>query len=100
MNLRRLSIKNNFPCQLTLPGLEVLLFLEFRYSDTLGSYRSTGWWGPRCGLTDKHSRIRLDHVDRSADLPPAHAKLAPTLQVRMAAAHRRKLVACPGICLG
>src|ERR1700733_7110782 len=96
MNLRRFSIENNFPRKLTLPRLEVFLFLQLRYSDNFGSYRSTGRWGPRCGLTDKHSSIRLDHVDRSADLAPAHPKLAPTLQVRITAAHRGKLVACPG----
>src|SRR5580658_3510056 len=44
MNLRRLSIENNFPRQLALPRLEVLLFFKRRYSDNLGSYQSIGGW--------------------------------------------------------
>ena len=36
VNLRRLSVENDFPRQLTLPGVEILLFLEWRYGDNFG----------------------------------------------------------------
>ena len=67
---------------------------------TSGGYGSVGSGRPRRSLGNKDGRIRGDHVDRGADLPPAHAKVAPAFQVRIGAAHSGELVARPRVGFG
>src|ERR1700683_3327843 len=99
-DLGRISVEDDLARQLALPGVEIFFFFQIGYGNDLRGYRSVGSRRPWRSLRDKDGCIRLDHINRSADLAPAQAELTPALQVSIGASHRSELVTRPRVCFG
>ena len=91
--------QNDLALELALPLVEVGGVLNTRYTGLAGD-GPVGRRRPGSGLHPERLGVGRDHPRPGVDLLPAHAEVAPVLEVRVLEADLGQRVAGPGIGLG
>src|SRR6516164_9134955 len=94
LDLAHLAQQDNLSTELALVRIEILFFLDV-CPDGPRAHCAPSCRRPGRRLGNEHGLVRRGHSHPRIFLLPRHSELAPVLEVRVAAAHGRQLIARP-----